>query len=159
MGSGSAIRPQRLHFGEEVPEQRVIALQDEPGDFVSHGLIVSVGGLVAAADHVHPAFTVGNEAFVEGFPGGIAGARNGRVALVKEIIPHDVPGEFVSEFEGLDEPLLLQIGQWAPAGQICGGGEGGQSSGVVRQALLPADVLGHGALLSGLRVRTACART
>ena len=70
-----------------------------------------MGGLVPAPDHLHPRFAVLDEPHPESFSRGVTGTGNIRIALVLEPVFHDIPGELVSELEGLDEPLPLEIAQ------------------------------------------------
>lgn len=76
---------------------------DRPGLFE----IVSVGRLIARANHLHPKFTIGDQAILKGQASSIARSHNCGDSLVGEIVLQQIPGELMGEFKPLNKSLLL----------------------------------------------------
>ena len=77
-------------------------------------LVVGARGLVATFDHVHPTLSIRYQLHCERFLHRVARTCDRRrITLVCKVIFHDIPRQLVREFKCLNEPLLLQIAQWA----------------------------------------------
>ena len=70
---------------------------------------------VAAGDHCHPvAFFAGRQqVFRYYFPNGISGVADASDTLINQEVFQQKPAEFVGEFKGLNQALLLQLAEWA----------------------------------------------
>src|SRR6266581_949893 len=137
---------QLLHAGVEAFKQGQVTRRNRFGQLAGNALVISVRRPVAAGDGLHPAFAVGDQSEAECLANGIARSGNGGAALVLEVILHYIPGEFVGEFECLDQSLLFQPGQRPLTTEFHGFGQLPERPLVVAQALSPAKVgvTGHG---------------
>jgi hypothetical protein len=115
-------------------------MEDGLGDLVRRFLIVSVTGLVAALGHIHPDFTIGNEAILESLTGGPSGPDDALDTLAFEVILEHVPSQLMGELESLNQPLLFERRKLPLASQL--GAFRQTDEGFVKalQTLVPADI-------------------
>ena len=95
-------------------------------------------GQVTILNHQHPAFAIADQSQPKGFPKRVAGTKQIAIALASQQVPQRVPGQLKRVFKSLDQTLLLPFIQrrgLKEALQLL------QSPPVVRETLLPADVL------------------
>ncbi len=133
-------------LGEEVGETRREAREDGLGDLVGGFLVVSVAAAIACRDHRHPLVAVLDQALGEGLARGVSRAvEAGGTARLEEILER-APREFVREFEGVYQPLLLKVGERTLPCECGRGGQPGVGQAKALEALAPTNVgmLWHG---------------
>ena len=77
--------------------------------FVQDGIVVDVVSESAASDGFHPAFAIADQGVLECQADGVARADDGVQALVLEVVFHYLPSQFLGEFKGFDQALLLEL--------------------------------------------------
>lgn len=80
-------------------------------------------------------------------PGWRLVSRQGQACPGRPVVLHQVPGQFMGEFKGLDQPLLFEPREGSEPRQLDRFAQTLQGLLVVLQALFPAGVeVGHGAV-------------
>lgn len=129
-----------VHLAQKPFEQGEIPRDVVPRDFVRDFPLIGIQRLVVAPDHLHPAFAVLDQAFLERLAHRVARSRNAGVALIREVILHHIPGQFMGELERLDQSLLFKPGERTLPARRHRVAELTQRLGVIGETLLPADI-------------------
>ena len=119
----------------------MVATADLPGDQARRFPIVGVGGQCATFDHRHPGFALHYQAAFKCQANGIATALNTGLTLILIKILDGIPRQLIGVFEGLYQPLLLQLGQLTCVAQRNRLVKFVECCLKILQALLPANVL------------------
>ena len=103
-----------------------------------------MGRLIAGLDHRHPTLAIADQIVLECQAGGIPRADDAGNPLVLQIVIEQIPGEFMGEFEALDQALLLQLAERPLARQLHAALQHLEGPLKIVEPLAPADIwIGH----------------